>query len=94
MWYRPPANSESLDVLYSILDSLGVRILSGFVLLGDFNVDFYNHPHPLFYKLSRNLHSFELTQVVPEPTHVHPSGSSTLIDLPCYQLLLNWFTVM
>ena len=31
VWYRPPANSESLDVLYSILESLDVRILSSFV---------------------------------------------------------------
>ena len=66
--------------LYSILESLDVRILSSFVLLGDFNVDFYNHQHPLFCKLSRILHSFVLTQVVPEPTHINPSGS-TLIDL-------------
>ena len=80
LWYRPPANSESLDVLYSILESLDVRILSSFVLLGDFNVDFYNHQHPLFYKLPRILHSFVPTQVVPEPTHINPS-SSTLIDL-------------
>ena len=80
LWYRPPANSESLDVLYSILESLDVRILSSFVLLGDFNVDFHNHQHPLFCKLSRILHSFVLMQVVPEPTHINPS-SSTLIDL-------------
>ena len=61
VWYCPPANSESLDDLYSILESLDVRFLSSFVLLGDFNVDFSNHQHPLFYKLSRILHSFVLT---------------------------------
>jgi len=81
LWYRPPANFESLNVLYSILESLDVRFLSSFILLGGFNVDFYNHQHPLFHKLSRIVHRFVLTQVVPEQTHTNPSGSSTLIDL-------------
>ena len=51
LWYHPHANFESLDVLYSILESLDVRFSSSFILLGDFNVDFYNHQHPLFHKL-------------------------------------------
>ena len=31
--------------------------------------------------MSSFLHSFVLTQVVPHPTHMNPSGNSTLIDL-------------
>jgi len=41
----------------------------------------YNRQHLPFHKLSRVLHSFVLTKVVPEPTHTNPSGSSTLTDL-------------
>ena len=63
---------------WMIYKSLDFRFLSSFVLLGDFNVDFYNHQHPLFYRI---LHSFVLTQIIPEPTHINPSGSSTVIDL-------------
>ena len=81
VWYRPPANNTALDDLYSVLESLDPTVLSNFVLLGDFNIDFYNHNHPLFCKLSSFLHSFELTQVVSQPTCINPSGNSTLIDL-------------
>jgi len=56
-------------------------VLSSFVLLGDFNIDFCNQKHPLFCKLSIFLNSFVITQVVPHPTHINPSGNSTLIDL-------------
>ena len=35
----------------------------------------------MFCKLSSFLHGFVLTQVVPQPTHINPSGNSTLIDL-------------
>ena len=51
LWYRPPANSSSLDILYSTLESLNISFLSSFVLLGDFNIDFLNTGHPLFLKL-------------------------------------------
>ena len=50
-----------------------------FFLLGDFNAEFLiMHQHLLFHKLSI---VFVLKQVVPEPTHTNPSGSSTLINL-------------
>ena len=81
VWYRPPANLTALDDLYSIFESLDATVLSSFVLLGDFNIDFCNQKHPLFCKLSSFLNSFVLTQVVPHPTHINPSGNSTLIDL-------------
>ena len=40
LWYRPPADYTALDNLYSILESLDAAVLSRFVLLGDFNIDF------------------------------------------------------
>ena len=51
LWYRPPDNSVALDNLHSILEDLDISVFSSFVLIGDFNVDFYNHQHPLFCKL-------------------------------------------
>ena len=81
LWYRPPSNSGALDDLYSTFESLDISIFFSFILLGDFNIDFCNHHHPLFSKLSSFLQSFVLTQVVPQPTHFNSSGSSTLIDL-------------
>ena len=76
IWYRPPANSVALDDLYSVLTSLDASIFSSFVLLGDYN--FCNHQHPLFSKLSSFLHSFVLTQVVPQPTQFNPNGTTSL----------------
>ena len=81
IWYRPPANSAAIDTLYSVLENLDVNILSSFVLLGDFNIDFCNSQHFLFSKLSNILNSFVLTQVVTQPTHISPSRTATLIDL-------------
>ena len=78
LWYWPPSNSGALDNLYSTFESLDISIFSSFILLGDFNIDFCNHHHPLF---SKFLQSFVLTQVVPWPTHFNSSSSSTHIDL-------------
>ena len=47
-WYQPPANSAALDDLYSIFESLDISVFSSFILLGDFNINFCNHHHPLF----------------------------------------------
>ena len=52
LWYRPPSNSGALDDLYSIFENLDISVFSSFILLGDFNIDFCNHHHPLFSKLS------------------------------------------
>ena len=54
-------------MLYSFLEDIG-----------DFNVNFYNSSYPLFSNLCNILVS--LLQVVPEPTHISPLGSS-VIDL-------------
>ena len=81
LWYRPPDNMAVLDDLYSILESLYISVFSSFVLLGDFNINFYNQQHPLFCKLSTILHNFVLKQVITQPTHFSSSGNSSLIDL-------------
>ena len=81
LWYRPPDKNTALDDLYSVIENLDVAILSSFVLLGDFNIDFCKQSHPLFSKLSIFIQSFVLTQVVPQPTHISPSGRASLIDL-------------
>ncbi len=52
LWYRPPANYTALDNLHSVMESLDATILSSFVLLGNFNIDFCNQRHPLFCKLT------------------------------------------
>lgn len=61
LWYRPPDKNTALDDLYSVIENLDVGILSSFVLLGDFNIDFCKQHHPLFSKLSIFIQSFELT---------------------------------
>ena len=81
LWYRPPDNMAVLDDLYSILESLDISVFSSFVLLGDFNINFYNQQHPLFCKLSTILHNFVLKQVITQPTHFSSSGNLSLIDL-------------
>ena len=81
VWYRPPDNLDALDFLYSVLETLDISIFSRFLLVGDFNVDFSNKQHPLFYKFLTILDSFLLVQVVPGPTHTSSSGNQTLIDL-------------
>jgi len=82
LWYRLPANNDALDKLFLLLVKLGAGVFSNFVLIGDFNIDFYNQRHFLFSKLNSMLQSFELTQVVPHPTRTGTfPGSSTLIDL-------------
>ena len=54
---------------------------SNFIFVGDFNLDFLNHSHPLHFKLSSVLSTFSLSQIVQMLTHTSPSGNSTLIDL-------------
>ena len=55
---------------------VNINLLSNLVLVGDFNVNFFNPEHPLFSNNSVSLSpSLCLTQVVSEPTHF------SLIDL-------------
>ena len=82
LFYRPPCSSIVIcDTLFSVLESLNHSMLSRFVLVGDFNVNYLDHDHSYFNILSNNLDSFNLTQVVSEPTHVcNSNGGGCLID--------------
>ena len=79
--YRPPNSCPTLlDSLFCILYDLDATVLSNFVLLGDFSTDYFCTQHFLYAKLCSVTDSFNLTQVVTEPTRV-TSNSCTLIDL-------------
>ena len=75
---RPPSSGhESLD---SALCNIFLLSSCNFYLIGDFNIDFFISNTPLYHKLLSVVSSFNLTQVVSEPTRVTVT-SSTLIDL-------------
>ena len=79
MYYRPSSSlSFVLDSFQSYLESLSIHQYTNFILLGDF---FCNPATPLFSRMKSLYHSFSLTQIVKEPTHVHHDGSTSLIDL-------------
>ena len=82
LFYCPPSSlSVSMDLLYNTLQDANICCFSNFVLRGDFNINCNNHSHPYFNQLCNLIDSFSLVQVVPEPTHTSPSGSTSLIDL-------------
>ena len=53
VWYRPPHDHEAVDNLYFLLESLDIRILSNFIIIGDFNIDFLHPEHRIFSYLPR-----------------------------------------
>ena len=80
--YRPPSSPISFfDNFCSTLSSLSPHSYSSFVLLGDFNIDFSDSTHHNFCKLQAIASLHSLTQMVSDPTHASPGGSSTIIDL-------------
>ena len=82
LFYRPPSSPTVVfDLLHSCLQDVNVCSFSSFVLLGDFNVNVNNVSHPLLSNLYDLLDCFSLVQVVPEPTHTSPAGTTSLIDL-------------
>ena len=81
LFYRPLVPPVFLWILHSSLQDANVCNFSNFVLLGDFNINYNNPSHPYFTDLCNLINSFSLIQVVPEPTHTSPSGSTSLIDL-------------
>ena len=82
LFYRPPNTPVSIfdTLLNSICLHVGVSLLSNFVLLGDFNVNYLNSLCPSYSKLQFLASSLCLTQIVSEPTRLS-SSSNTLIDL-------------
>ena len=82
IFYRPPSSPVSvMDNLFSVLEGLDASCFSNFVLLGDFNIDFYNPLHPLYSKLTNLMQLFSLTQVIQGTTHSSSSGRESLLDL-------------
>ena len=81
-FYRPPSSDVAyFDALLEAVETLNIINYSSFVLTGDFNINFCNSSHPLHSRLINLCNSFQLTQVVSEPTHVTPPGAKSLIDL-------------
>ena len=73
-----------MSIFDTLLNSLclhvDVSLLSNFMFLGDFNVNFLNPQHPSYHKLQFFASSLCLAQIVTEPTHSSPT-SDTIIDL-------------
>ena len=82
LFYRPPSSATSIfDTFCSYLESINVCSLNNFVLVGDFNLNFYNSCHPLYSNLCTITNLYCLHQAVTGPTHVHHDGSESTIDL-------------
>ena len=80
--YNPPDNvGHVLSSLFSVLQNLPPTLFSNFILLGDFNINFLEVSTTAFCQLNDLLLSFNLTQVVNEPTRIVSSNKATLLDL-------------
>ena len=80
-FYTPPNSGHT--PLYSLFTTLFNMLLlcsCNLYLVGDFNVDFLSKVSPPYHKLISTVSSFNLTQVVSEPTRITPC-TTTLTDL-------------
>ena len=75
--YRPPGDSNFLSKLELSLSKInpGTEVF----VLGDFNIDLQRQSSPLFSRYKDILDSFNLDQLISEPTRI-ASNSSSLID--------------
>ena len=81
VYYRPPSSSvDSFGFLSSALMSLNPTVFDHFILLGDFNVNYFCSSSSLYSHLTYSLTPFHLTQIITSGTHVDHSGNSTLIN--------------
>jgi hypothetical protein len=80
--YRPPWQDTDLflDALSDTISSLSNY--DNLILLGDFNINLMTNSDPKITKLNNFLSSFNLAQLVTEPTHF-TNTSQTLIDVVC-----------
>ena len=78
---------QVLHVLFLIIFVLTFSLLMLVIFLicvfREFNINFDNHSHPLYFNINfvLNYLLFSLTQVVVGPTHVHHDSSISTIDL-------------
>ena len=79
-YYRPPSSPHDLDNLLDVLSSFNPSIFLNFILLGDFNVNYYC-TSPLKLKKDAISNSFNLQQIVNDPTHFSYSSIPSTIDL-------------
>lgn len=78
--YTSPSSCLSFDTLFCTLCDLDVSAFSDIVLLADFNIDYFCIQNPLISRLNSVTSSFNLNQLVTEPTRAC-DNSCTLIDL-------------
>ena len=91
VFYRPPSSATIIfDTLCETLFTIDQSYFSNFVLLGDFNVNYFCNSHPLYQHLCNLTYSFSLTQVVDSPTHISFSQQSSLIDLVFVSNMLSF----
>ena len=62
--------------------TLNITQFCNFLCVGDFNIDFHNHSHPLYLTFCNTLQVFNLSQVVTGHTHTFPHRSHLLV-WPC-----------
>ena len=81
LFYRPPNSNSYFTFRYLVFYFVRyfISLTCIFFLIGDFNIEFLT-PSSLYTKLLSVISSFNLTQVVSEPTRVSNTYSS-LIDL-------------
>ena len=74
LFHCPPSSLTCIfDNLCATLHLVDPAKFSNFLLLGDFNVNFFSSSHPLLSYVYDILYSFSLTQIV--PSHTKPEGS-------------------
>lgn len=76
VFYRPP--NSNLNLFIDVLDNIFSYICAMYdhhICMGDFNLNFFNLPNPI----SSCLESYNMTQVLNEPTRI-TNTNSTLID--------------
>ena len=92
VFYRPPSSASTIfDSLFETLITVDQSYFSNFVLLGDFNINYFCITHPLYHHLCNLENSFSLTQVVDSPTRFSSSLSSDLLLILCFYLIFTLF---
>ena len=80
VYYRPPSSGvDSFSFLSAALMSLNPTVFHKYILLGDFNVNYFCSGSFLYSHLMYTIARIHLTQIVTSGTHVNHSGNTTLI---------------